>query len=80
MAVVGENLEIEIADNGKGFDPATAKAGSGLKNLSSRLVNHGGACRVESVVGQGTTVSIHLPLSKGKQSAAMKERPDQDVG
>ncbi len=71
MAVIGEALEIEIADNGKGFDPATARAGSGLKNLSTRLMNHGGGCQVESIIGKGTTVTIHLPLSGAAKSPVM---------
>ncbi|HLP77505.1 MAG TPA: ATP-binding protein, partial [Candidatus Paceibacterota bacterium] len=71
MAVNGSTLEIGIADNGKGFDPATARGGSGLRNLSTRLTNHGGDCRVESIVGKGTTVSIRLPLAPASKTGAM---------
>jgi signal transduction histidine kinase len=63
LAVVDNILEIAITDNGKGFDPSTARPGSGLKNLSTRLTNHGGACHVESALGKGTKVTIRLPLS-----------------
>lgn len=60
MAIVGGNLEIEIADNGKGFEGDTD--GHGLKNLSARLLKSGGTCTVESRVGGGTSVKIRLPL------------------
>ena len=63
LAAVDGTLEIVIADNGKGFDPAAASDGYGLKNLPARLAKLGGDCQVESVRGQGTTVSMHLPLT-----------------
>lgn len=72
MAVTDGALEIVIADNGKGFDPAHTRDGHGLKNLSARLEKLGGACVVESHPGSGTTVKIHLFLPA---SAATKADP-----
>ncbi|MFO1488199.1 MAG: ATP-binding protein, partial [Verrucomicrobiota bacterium] len=63
MAVGGENLEIVIADNGKGFGGTTGGDGHGLKNLPARLKKIGGECRVESRLGGGTTVTIRLPMA-----------------
>jgi signal transduction histidine kinase len=63
MAVANDDLEIEIADNGKGFEGGVEKGGHGLKNLSARLVKVGGSCTVESTVAGGTVVKIRLPLS-----------------
>ena len=62
MEVVGRTLEIEISDNGKGFEEGMEKGGHGLKNLSSRLLMLGGSCSVASRVAGGTVVRIHLPL------------------
>jgi signal transduction histidine kinase len=62
MEVVGRVLEIEISDNGKGFEGGTEKGRHGLKNLSSRLLMLGGSCTVESRVAGGTVVKINLPL------------------
>jgi signal transduction histidine kinase len=59
--VIGDALEIEIIDNGKGFDPADAD-GHGLKNCSTRLAKIGGSFRIESVPGRGTTFHVHIPL------------------
>jgi len=65
MAVVDNALDIVIADNGKGFAPKTGPEGYGLENLSERLNKLGGSCLVESRVGSGTTIKIHLPLPVG---------------
>jgi signal transduction histidine kinase len=65
MAVVDNTLDIVIADNGKGFAPGTGPEGYGLENLSGRLNKLGGRCLVESCVGGGTTIKIHLPLPVG---------------
>lgn len=63
MAGEGNLLEIIIADNGRGFDPALARDGHGLKNLPARLEKLGGKCELESHAGGGTTVKIRLPLA-----------------
>jgi len=68
MGVVGDDLEILIADNGKGFDPALVRDGHGLKNLPARLEKIGGICSVDSRVGGGTAVSIRFPLSASEEA------------
>jgi signal transduction histidine kinase len=62
MEVASGGLEIEITDNGKGFETGTEKGRHGLKNLSSRLLTLGGSCTLESRVAGGTVVTIRLPL------------------
>ena len=62
MAVNDNALSIVITDNGKGFEPHIEQEGYGLKNLSQRLKKLGGSCVMESRIGGGTTVKIHLPL------------------
>ncbi|MCU0788590.1 MAG: ATPase, partial [Verrucomicrobia bacterium] len=58
-----ESIEVVIADNGCGYDlDAGTAGGHGLRNLSNRLENIGGRCRMESRPGFGTTVWIDLPL------------------
>lgn len=63
MAIAGGALEIDIADNGKGLEAATQSSGHGLKNLSARLQNLGGECRLERRADGGTLVRIRLPLA-----------------
>jgi signal transduction histidine kinase len=61
LAMPEGDLEIEIVDNGKGFD-RSERDGHGLKNLSARLLKLGGNYSVESRVDGGTKVIIRLPL------------------
>lgn len=54
---------LEIDDDGKGFDPEAARGrGHGLGNLADRATSLGGRLNVESKAGEGTTVSIEIPL------------------
>lgn len=57
-------LVIRVKDDGRGFDPATSVTGDGLGNLRKRLKESGGNCRFESSPGEGSTVTITLPLPK----------------
>ncbi|HEX4633445.1 MAG TPA: sensor histidine kinase, partial [Gemmatimonadales bacterium] len=58
-------LSVVIQDNGRGFDVGPAKAGSfGLLGMQERAEAWGGAVRVESNVGGGTTVTLSLPLGE----------------
>jgi len=70
MAVVEDILEIEIADNGKGFAGLPEKDRHGLKNIPARLKKIGGDCLVESRLGGGTTVKIRLPLLVSRRTKA----------
>ena len=55
-----KTLHLEIADNGKGFDPQTPRKGNGLVNMEARAALLGGKLRVESGVGMGTRVSLMI--------------------
>jgi signal transduction histidine kinase len=56
------HLELEIADDGTGFDPAGAERGAGLTNLEDRARATGGDAVVESAPGRGTRLLIRMPL------------------
>jgi signal transduction histidine kinase len=55
-------LAFEVADDGKGFDPASAPQSSGLQNMRDRLEALGGSFQVQSAPGSGTTVEGRVPL------------------
>jgi signal transduction histidine kinase/pSer/pThr/pTyr-binding forkhead associated (FHA) protein len=62
---VDNNLvEMEVKDNGQGFDlqAAAASSGVGLVSMRERARALGGSLSVVSTVGQGTTVSVGIPL------------------
>jgi signal transduction histidine kinase len=55
-------IMFEVSDDGLGFDPSVAPAGSGLRNLARRASVVGGDVTIESAPGAGTTVRGWLPL------------------
>jgi two-component system, NarL family, sensor histidine kinase YdfH len=59
----GPELEIEICDDGVGFDPDMVEAGHyGLLGMRERVRLAGGRLDVQSMPGQGTCLLIHFPL------------------
>ena len=56
-------LLLELSDNGRGFDPSKVRAGgNGLSNIKSRLESIHGRSEIRSQTGQGTTVTLAVPL------------------
>jgi signal transduction histidine kinase len=56
-------LDIEVRDDGVGFDPAQIGAGHyGLIGLRERTRLIGGTLNIESAPGQGTLLRVCLPL------------------
>jgi signal transduction histidine kinase len=61
-------LEIDIIDNGCGFDlTAASDAGHGLRNIPERLARMGGSGELKSQPGKGTTVCMRLALPSAKE-------------
>jgi len=59
-------LNVVVADDGKGFDPKALKADGhfGLDWMRERVELMGGRFEVDSVIGQGTMVRVAMPLSQ----------------
>jgi signal transduction histidine kinase len=60
---VSAGLSIQIRDNGRGFDAHTLRPGLGLGSIAARVGRVGGRWSIDSAPGQGTCVSVLLPLS-----------------
>jgi PAS domain S-box-containing protein len=77
LALTDQGCGVPEALLGKIFDPyfTTKSAGSGLGLASaySIVTRHGGHIGVESVVGQGTRFTIHLPASAETWSPSSSE-------
>jgi signal transduction histidine kinase len=56
------DLLMTVRDNGVGFESKTRNSSHGLGNMRGRLEKLGGECQIESVAGQGTVVTLRLPL------------------
>ena len=53
-----------LEDNGRGFEPGRQLAGAdGLRNIRERLARIGGDCEIVSRPGEGTRVSLRVPLA-----------------
>ena len=62
MACHGEQLDIEVADDGAGF-ALDGTHGSGIRGLADRMAAIGGELSVASTRGRGTRLTAHLPTS-----------------
>ncbi|GEM_PF-2689241 len=59
----GDQLQLIIKDNGKGFDATVASEGNGLRNMRQRAEKHGGNILVNTTIGQGSTITLYLPYA-----------------
>lgn len=57
----GDTIEVELRDNGRGFDAQARFAGKGLVNMHARAAALGGTLHVRSRPGE-TCLSLHLPV------------------
>lgn len=57
----GDHVSVHVEDDGVGFDP-TVSAGVGLAGLRDRAEEVGGAVDVRSVPGEGTRVTVRVPV------------------
>jgi len=70
-----QQLSIEVQDQGRGFDPVALEARSengrfGLFSVRERMQAMGGRLDLTSRPGEGTTVTMILPLGKAKPTEA----------
>jgi signal transduction histidine kinase len=67
-------IEIEVGDTGRGFAiPEVPRERLGLRvSILERVANAGGAANIDSVLGEGTVVTIRWPASQ-----ADEERVDE---
>jgi len=68
-AVVQDYYEYVISDDGEGFKSESTRPGAlGLISMRERASLFGGQCIVESKQAEGTTITIHLPLTMEAQT------------
>lgn len=62
LAYADDSLTLSVRDEGPGFDLAAPVGGYGLAGLRARAAEVGGTARVRSAPGEGTTVTVCLPV------------------
>ncbi|MCY1358255.1 Sensor histidine kinase LiaS [compost metagenome] len=60
----GDSLVLEVADDGRGFDPAAVGGASfGLVGMRERVLMLGGQLDIASRPGEGTQLTVRIPLA-----------------
>jgi signal transduction histidine kinase len=64
ICVEGQRLVLEIMDDGQGFDldASRHRGGMGLISMRERAKEMGGTLTIESAPGQGTMVTVRVPV------------------
>ncbi|MET8804585.1 sensor histidine kinase [Streptomyces sp. NPDC004546] len=68
-------LTVSVRDDGRGFDPAAVSRGYGLAGLRARAAEVGGTASVRSAPGDGTTVTVRLPVPAAVAAAVRSPTP-----
>ena len=58
----GNELLLEVSDNGSGFDEAKIQPHLGLNSIDDRVSLAKGSWEIVSIINQGTTLQMRLPL------------------
>ena len=65
-------IEIEVRDDGVGFEPSLVREGFGLVGMRERAALLGGTLDVDSTRGSGTRVRAEIPLlTRGEEDAEL---------
>jgi len=62
VTVTSRHLHLTVTDDGRGFEPALAADGQGLRSMRRRASSLGGSLDVASSPGAGTRVAFTLPV------------------
>ena len=72
------SVEVIVADDGRGFDPAATERSFGLVGMEERVTLPGGKLEIESAPGRGTEVRAELPITQPRQVGGIGDTPVSD--
>ena len=78
LEIVNGYLEVEVRDDGRGFDPdddTLRGKGLGIDGMIRRAAYAGGALRIQSHLGKGTVVSLTIPIVRSESPASRQPEP-----
>jgi signal transduction histidine kinase len=64
-----DNIVLKVSDDGIGFNVNRAKKGIGLHNIKSRTIECEGTLEIKSKKGEGTSITIVIPIKTQKPAA-----------
>jgi signal transduction histidine kinase len=65
LSAEGNTLVAEVTDDGRGFDPTVTQGGVGLVGMRERVEELGGEIEVSSRLGEGTEITVRVPVGGG---------------
>jgi signal transduction histidine kinase len=65
---IPEGIQLQVADFGQGFDQDGARPGLGLLSMEERARHIGATLQVQSALGEGTRVTVNVPLAASTQT------------
>ncbi|HXB68746.1 MAG TPA: sensor histidine kinase [Candidatus Acidoferrales bacterium] len=64
IRVEARTVLCSVSDDGAGFTCGAAQGGLGLRGIRERVVNLGGRLAITSRIGEGTTISVAIPMER----------------
>ena len=61
LSYEARQIRLNVVDDGQGFDISSVARGHGLENVNRRTEELDGSVTIESVPGDGTSVTVTLP-------------------
>jgi two-component system, NarL family, sensor histidine kinase DevS len=71
----GHSIEIEVSDDGVGFEPSLVREGFGLVGMRERAALLGGTLAINSTKGTGTRLRAEIPLTTRAQEVVEPQPP-----
>lgn len=59
-----EYVNLEMKDNGKGFDPQQTRQGIGLSNIHERTQFYNGTVDIQASAGKGCILNVRIPIKE----------------